>query len=104
MKVAGEEKTPREGKVLSNGKARIWGNTYVLKPCPFCGSLNLKVSETGDGYYDTLNGVRHRFNPGNKYYEVYMMFRICCKNCHARGNAMHEPKDVVEKWNSLSKG
>ena len=102
MKSIGEENVPREGKVSPNGIATISGKQYKLKPCPFCGSLNLKVDETNDGYYNTLSGSRHRFNPGNKYYEYYRLFRICCKNCRARGDAMHEPKEVVEKWNSLS--
>lgn len=103
MRLINKEKEPGEGKVSPSGKATIWGNPYKLKPCPFCGSLNLKVDETIDGYYDIRNGVRHRFSHGNKNYWDYMMFRICCKDCRARGNAMHEPKDVVEKWNSISR-
>jgi len=71
--------------------------TNELKPCPFCGSANLKVSQI-----PLLRAIEHR-----KYMEGDLsgpdLFSVDCLDCYARGPSRpFREEDAVQAWDDYS--
>jgi Lar family restriction alleviation protein len=60
-----------------------------LKPCPFCGSINIALMNWHDFNRETFesNGVKHFAK---------------CAGCWARIDDQRSKHDAIEKWNTRS--
>lgn len=56
-----------------------------FKPCPFCGSENIRISKD--------------FYVNNKGFVVNIPKSVSCMECHCKGPAFIYDKDVVKTWN-----
>ena len=61
-----------------------------LKPCPFCGSENIKLIK---------NPVYDANECTTLYYKFYK-----CRYCGAQGGGSYSERDAAEKWNRRAEG
>ena len=73
------------------------GNTIgePLKPCPFCGSGEIKFGYVMQQMYDFRGGIASEAGK-EMWYQVY------CTKCHASAYQQPRIKDAFEKWNTRS--
>lgn len=64
----------------------------MLKPCPFCGSRSVKLSQNASKVEDD-GGVKYDFQD---YY-------IRCTKCKSRGPLFYREQTAVSAWNGRAK-
>ena len=58
----------------------------TIKPCPFCGSLQVHVFAVAAGYDD----------------QEYLFHRVECTECYAKGPVPSTQEKAIEMWNNRS--